>query len=53
MTSQRHGENENRESFKEAKNKEVFEATIDKNEEKVNEKKMEKEAKREEREHKG
>lgn len=46
MSSDRHGEEENRESFREEKNKEVFEATIDKNRAHVAEEKEKKETKR-------
>lgn len=50
MSTKRHGEKENRESFREEKNKELFEAAIDKNEEHVIFKKEEKKEKRETRE---
>lgn len=53
MTTERDGAKENRRSFEQAKNKEVFEANIDKAEEKVAQKKEEKHEKREQREHKG
>ncbi|MGY3777518.1 hypothetical protein [Isobaculum melis] len=46
MSTKRHGEEENRASFKEAKNKEIFEASIDKQREQVAKEKEEKEAKR-------
>ena len=46
MSSNRHGEKENRESFQEEKSKEIFEATIDKNRAHVAEEKEKKEAKR-------
>lgn len=52
MSTKREGLIENRNSFEEQKNKEIFEATIDKNKEKVAEKKESKEEKRNEREHK-
>lgn len=50
--SERNGLEENRESFREAKNKTVFEAEIDKKREQVEEKKAEKAEKRALREHK-
>lgn len=52
MHTERDGAKENRRSFEQAKSKEEFEATIDKNEEKVAEKKEEKEEKRYLRDHK-
>ncbi|KAJ60557.1 hypothetical protein [Enterococcus faecalis] len=52
MSTERHGEKENRHSFEEAKNKRIFEAEIDKAREKVSEKKEEKQKKRFLREHK-
>jgi len=52
MTTERDGAKENRRSFEQAKAKEIFEADIDKNREKVAEKKEEKSEKRLIREHK-
>ncbi|MHC5268909.1 hypothetical protein ACYSNO_07010 [Enterococcus sp. LJL98] len=50
--SERNGLEENRESFREAKNKSIFEAEVDKKRAQVTEKKAEKAEKRELREHK-
>lgn len=52
LTTERDGAKENRHSFQETKNKEDFEAKIDKNKENVLEKKEEKHEKRFLREHK-
>ncbi|MGX6993290.1 hypothetical protein [Vagococcus penaei] len=52
MTTKRHDLEENREAFKDEKNKETFEAEIDKNREKVAHEKEKKAEKRFDREHK-